>query len=73
MDVMLKDLDFSNFPNIYSSLRRIPSSSMIYDGYLMDYFEKDSGTTLSESPSNHLFLSLKQIEEDACRLSDCYV
>lgn len=66
----IKNLNFSNLPNIYSSLQRIPSSSMAYDGYLMDYFEKDNDAILSELPSDNLLLSLEQIEEDARMLAD---
>ncbi len=66
----MKGLDFLNLPNIYSSLQRIPSSSMAYDGYLMDYFIEDKNTILSELPSDNLILSLEQIEEDARMLSD---
>ena len=66
----IKKLNFYNLPNIYSSLQRSPSSSMAYDGYLMDYFEKDNDAILSELPSDNLILSLEQIEEDARMLAD---
>lgn len=66
----IKNLSFSNLPNIYSSLQRSPSSSMMYDGYLMDYFKEDRNAVLSELPSDNLILSLEQIEEDARILAD---
>ena len=65
---IFQELEFYNFPNLYTSVRTDISHKNI-DGYIMEYTEEDSERSVLDIPSVNLFSSIQALEEDLLSIS----